>query len=127
MKKSRFFTNFISISRKGNPSTMGLGLPLSASHSMLDQLSKKKDMPTTKSRLFLDAMAQQHANTNEQRIVLETLSSDGLFEVHNLHSLRKCRIMLLLMNELCGIIENFNKILYFLTAIVPQLVCFLLW
>ncbi|PAV73995.1 hypothetical protein WR25_00482 [Diploscapter pachys] len=71
---------------KGNPSTMGLGLPLSASHSMLDQLSKKKDMPTTKSRLLLDAMAQQHANTNEQRIVLETLSSDGLFEASRLAS-----------------------------------------
>ncbi|EPB75130.1 hypothetical protein ANCCEY_05799 [Ancylostoma ceylanicum] len=71
--------------RETNPQI--LTLAISQSHSTLDQLQRKKDMPTSKSRLFLDLMnktfSTKEANSS---MVLDALSGEGLFEAARLTS-----------------------------------------
>ncbi|VDK58394.1 unnamed protein product, partial [Cylicostephanus goldi] len=78
------------LQRRGNESAMPhreptnpqmLTLALSQSHSMLDQLQKKKEMTPSKSRLFLDLMNKTYANKDpNSSMVLDALSGEGLFE-----------------------------------------------
>ncbi|ETN78849.1 hypothetical protein NECAME_10074, partial [Necator americanus] len=71
--------------RETNPQV--LTLAISQSHSMLDQLQRKKDMPSSKSRLFLDLMNKTYSNKeSNSSMVLDALSGEGLFEAARLAS-----------------------------------------
>ncbi|KIH48479.1 hypothetical protein ANCDUO_21451, partial [Ancylostoma duodenale] len=71
--------------RETNPQI--LTLAISQSHSTLDQLQRKKDMPTSKSRLFLDLMNKTFSNKEaNSSMVLDALSGEGLFEAARLTS-----------------------------------------
>lgn len=66
-----------------------LSLAISQSHLMLDQLQKKKETPTNKSRFFIELMNKTATNkeTNSQpSSILDAISAEGLFEAARLAS-----------------------------------------
>ncbi|CAD6187487.1 unnamed protein product [Caenorhabditis auriculariae] len=68
-----------------------VSLPVSTSHSMLDQLHKKKEaLATSRSRVILDLVTTMNKNhqikEQESDAILHALSSEGLFEAARLSS-----------------------------------------
>ncbi|CAI5454852.1 unnamed protein product [Caenorhabditis angaria] len=75
--------------RSTNPQIVSL--PVSTSHSMLDQMTKKKEaMATSRSRVFLDLVTtishKTHHKENDSQIVVDMLQSEGVFEAAHLCS-----------------------------------------
>lgn len=53
---------------------------------MLDQLSKRKELATSKSRLRIDVLNKTNAKESDRESVLNPFSNEGLFEAARLSS-----------------------------------------
>ncbi|CAB3399146.1 unnamed protein product [Caenorhabditis bovis] len=74
--------------RSTNPHIVSL--PVSTSHSMLDQVNKKKEaLASSRSRVFLDLvsnMHRSHMKDGDSQLVMEIIATEGAFEAAHLCS-----------------------------------------